>query len=89
MVNLDNSTTERFRSCLFRLVKVEEEEIRPLLWSFSWGQFFLKYIGFHPAVTCVIPATTKPHHLQDNMGAGLGRQPDATLRKKMETFLRP
>jgi diketogulonate reductase-like aldo/keto reductase len=52
----------------------------------SWGQFFLKYIVSHPAVTCVIPATTKRHHLQDNMGAGIGRQPDAGLRKKMETF---
>ncbi|MGK2907510.1 MAG: aldo/keto reductase [Desulfuromonadales bacterium] len=52
----------------------------------SWGQFFLKYIVSHPAVTCVIPATTKRHHLQDNMDAGIGRQPDAALRKKMETF---
>ncbi|MFO7576710.1 MAG: aldo/keto reductase [Pelovirga sp.] len=52
----------------------------------SWGQFFLKYIVSHPAVTCVIPATTKRHHLQDNMGAGTGRQPDAALRKTMETF---
>jgi aryl-alcohol dehydrogenase-like predicted oxidoreductase len=52
----------------------------------SWGQFFLKYIVSHPAVTCVIPATTKLHHLQDNMGAGIGRQPDAALRKKMEVF---
>lgn len=52
----------------------------------SWGQFFLKYIVSHPAVTCAIPATTKRHHLQDNMGAGIGRQPDAAQRKKMETF---
>lgn len=52
----------------------------------SWGQFFLKYIVSHPAVTCVIPATTKRHHLHDNMGAGLGRQPDAALRKKMASF---
>lgn len=52
----------------------------------SWGQFFLKYIVSHPAVTCVIPATTKLHHLQDNMAAGFGRFPDATLRKRMETF---
>ena len=25
----------------------------------SWGQFFLKYVLSHPAVTCVIPATAK------------------------------
>jgi diketogulonate reductase-like aldo/keto reductase len=52
----------------------------------SWGQFFLKYIVSHPAVTCVIPATTKLHHLQDNLAAGLGRLPDVELRKKMENF---
>jgi diketogulonate reductase-like aldo/keto reductase len=49
----------------------------------SWGQFFLKYILSHPAVTCVIPATSKPHHLIDNMGAGLGRLPDTAMRKRM------
>jgi diketogulonate reductase-like aldo/keto reductase len=52
----------------------------------SWGQFFLKYIVSHPTVTCVIPATTKLHHLQDNMAAGLGRLPEAALRKRMESF---
>lgn len=49
----------------------------------TWGQFFLKYILAHPAVTCVIPATGKPQHLADNMGAGLGRLPDAAARKRM------
>ncbi|MFP6870879.1 MAG: aldo/keto reductase [Nitrospinota bacterium] len=49
----------------------------------SWGQFFLKYITSHPAVTCIIPATRKPKHLLDNMGAGRGLQPDAAGRKKM------
>jgi len=49
----------------------------------SWGQFFLKYILAHPAVTCAIPATSKPHHLVDNMTAGVGRLPDAAMRKRM------
>lgn len=49
----------------------------------SWGQFFLKFILSHPTVTCVIPATSKLKHLLDNMGAGLGRLPDAETRKKM------
>ena len=53
----------------------------------SWGQFFLKYILGHPAVTCVIPATGKPHHLVDNMGAGIGRLPDTTTRQKMAKFV--
>lgn len=53
----------------------------------SWGQFFLKYILGHPAVTCVIPATGKPNHLLDNMMAGTGRLPDETMRRKMAAFM--
>jgi diketogulonate reductase-like aldo/keto reductase len=53
----------------------------------SWGQFFLKYILGHPAVTCVIPATGKPRHLLDNMMAGTGKLPDEPLRKKMAGFM--
>ncbi len=53
----------------------------------SWAQFFLKFIVSHPAVTCALPATANPSHVVDNMGAGLGRQPDATQRRRMaETF---
>ena len=50
----------------------------------SWGQFFLKYILAHPAVTVVIPATSDPEHLMDNMGAGVGRLPDERTRRRME-----
>ncbi|MBI3528070.1 MAG: aldo/keto reductase [Betaproteobacteria bacterium] len=53
----------------------------------SWGQFFLKYILSHPAVTCVIPATAKPNHLLDNMMAGIGALPDAAMRRKMVAFM--
>jgi diketogulonate reductase-like aldo/keto reductase len=53
----------------------------------SWAQFFLKYILAHPAVTCVIPATSKPKHLVDNMQAGLGRLPNAKMRETMIKFL--
>jgi diketogulonate reductase-like aldo/keto reductase len=49
----------------------------------SWGQFFLKFIVGHPAVTCVIPATSKLHHMQDNMQANVGPMPDAAQRKEM------
>lgn len=49
----------------------------------SWGQFFLKYILSNPASTCVIPATRKPKHLLDNMGAGRGPLPDIRARQKM------
>ncbi len=52
----------------------------------SWGQFFLKFIVSHPAVTCAIPATSKPHHMADNLGAGFGEMPDAATRQKMAAF---
>lgn len=53
----------------------------------SWGQFFLKYLLSHPAVTCVIPGTGNPQHMQDNIRAGFGRLPEAAQRKPMVDFL--
>jgi len=49
----------------------------------SWAQFFLKYIVSHPAVTCVIPATSRVSHMRDNLQAGRGPMPDARLRQRM------
>jgi len=54
----------------------------------SWGQFFLKFIVSHPAVTCAIPATSKPRHMADNLEAGFGELPDAATRKHMIEFIR-
>jgi hypothetical protein len=34
----------------------------------------------------VIPATTQPAHMDENMSAGLGRLPDATARRRMSSF---
>ena len=53
----------------------------------SWGQFFLKFIIGHPAVNCVIPATSKVHHMVDNAGAGIGPLPDDTTRRRMIDFI--
>lgn len=53
----------------------------------SWGQYFLKFILSNKNVTCVIPGTSKPHHMIDNMKAGLGRMPDERLRNKMASHL--
>src|SRR5687768_9259832 len=49
----------------------------------SWGQFFLKWIVANPAVTCVIPATRRRAHMEDNAQAGAGRLPDAATRRRM------
>jgi diketogulonate reductase-like aldo/keto reductase len=53
----------------------------------SWGQFFLKFIVSHPAVTCVIPATSKLHHMSDNVGAGFGEMPDEAFRQRMAAYI--
>ncbi len=52
----------------------------------SWGQFFLKYVVSHPAVTVAIPGMTKIGHLEDNLQALRGRMPDAAMRTRMEKF---
>jgi diketogulonate reductase-like aldo/keto reductase len=53
----------------------------------SWAQFFLKFVLSHPAVTCAIPATSRPEHLEDNMQAGFGRLPDAATRRRMAELI--
>ena len=49
----------------------------------SWGQFFLKYIISHDAVTNVIPATSKSKNMLDNTIAGMGKMPDAGAKRRM------
>jgi len=53
----------------------------------SWAQFFIKYAAAHPAVTVVTPATSKPHHMLDNLGAGVGELPDAALQQRMADYI--
>ena len=52
----------------------------------SWAQFFLKYVASHPAVTCVIPATSKPANMRDNAAAGVGPLPDEKQRARMREY---
>ena len=52
----------------------------------SWAQYFLKWIVSHRAVTCAIPGTGNPKHMQDNLGAGAGKLPDEKERRKMTEF---
>lgn len=53
----------------------------------SWGQFFLKFILANPAVTCVIPGTSKAKHLADNLTAGRGKIPNQKQAAKMQAFI--
>lgn len=58
-------------------------EFASLLEVDSWAQLILKYLIAHPAVTCPIPATTKPAHAAENMRAASGPMPDETLRDQI------
>ncbi|GAA4867977.1 aldo/keto reductase [Luteimonas vadosa] len=49
----------------------------------TWGQFFLKFVVSHPAVTVATPATSQARHMVDNMGAARGRLPDEAMRQRM------
>ena len=53
----------------------------------SWAQFFLKYLLADERVTAVIPGTSNPAHMADNLGAMRGRLPDPDERKRMVAFI--
>jgi len=72
---------------LFSAVRGRELPAWAREFAASWGQFFLKFITSHPAVTCVIPATSKPQHMRDNLGAGFGELPNAATRERMVRFM--
>ncbi|MES2521270.1 MAG: aldo/keto reductase [Gemmatimonadota bacterium] len=53
----------------------------------TWAQFFTKYVISHPAVTIARATTTKPAHMVDNMGGGIGRLPNEATRKRMAALI--
>jgi diketogulonate reductase-like aldo/keto reductase len=53
----------------------------------TWAQFFLKWVLGNESVTGVLPGTSDPEHLRDNMGAGLGRLPDPDERARMARLI--
>lgn len=66
--------------------KVKDKELPDWAAEFdatSWGQFFLKFVIAHPAVTVATPATSRARHMIDNMGAAYGRLPDEAMRQRM------
>ena len=54
--------------------------------SNSWAQVFLKYVLGNAAVTCAIPGSTQPAHVEDNLGAARGRLPDAAQRQAIARY---
>ena len=58
-------------------------ELAAEIGAVTWAQFFLKYLLSHPDMTVIIPGTSDPEHLVDNVGAGLGPMPDEATRRRM------
>jgi len=76
------------RSSLFsRVAGREVPEFARELGATTWAQFFLKFAAAHPAVTAVTPATSDAEHMLDNLGAALGRLPDAAEQQRMIEFI--
>ena len=76
------------RGKLFRYTKGEPLPEWATSFAATWGEFYLKYILSHQAVTCVIPATSKPYHMQENALAGMSRLPDPKENKKMIAYMK-
>jgi len=53
----------------------------------TWAQFFIKYVVSHPAVVVARTGTTKPAHMLENIGGGIGRLPNEAMRKRMAEFV--
>lgn len=71
------------RGRLFRAVRGQQIPDWAKDFANSWAQFFLKYLLADQRVTAVIPGTSNPAHMADNLGAMRGRLPDANERKRM------
>ena len=55
----------------------------------TWAQFFIKYVISHPAITVARVGTTKPAHMLDDIGGGIGRLPNEATRKRMAELIDP
>jgi len=71
------------RGQLFRVVRGQALPDWAKDFANSWAQFFLKYLLADERVTAVIPGTSNPAHMADNLGAMRGRLPDPDERKRM------
>lgn len=52
----------------------------------TWSQLLLKFVVSHPAVTCVIPGTGSPAHMQENSAAGEPPLLDAGQRARLTAW---
>ena len=75
------------RGRLFRAVRGQAVPEWAAGFAGSWAQFFLKYLLGDERVTAVIPGTSDPAHMADNLGAMRGVLPDQERRRRMVAFI--
>ena len=75
------------RGRLFRAVRGKAVPDWAAGFAGDWAQFFLKYLIGDERVTVVIPGTSDPAHVADNLGAMRGALPDHDQRKRMVAFI--
>lgn len=75
------------RGRLFRAVRGKAIPDWAKTFADSWAQFFLKFLLADDRVTAVIPGTSDPAHMADNLGAMRGALPDSDQRKRMIAFI--
>jgi aryl-alcohol dehydrogenase-like predicted oxidoreductase len=75
------------RGRLFRAVRGRQIPDWATGFAGSWAQFFLKYLIGDERVTAVIPGTSDPAHMADNLGAMRGALPDQDERRRMVAFI--
>ncbi len=76
------------RGRLFRAVRGKPIPDWAQAFAGSWAQFFLKFLLADERITAVIPGTSNPAHMADNLGAMRGRLPDPDQRRRMVDFMR-
>ena len=74
------------RGRLFRAVRGKPLPEWATEFAGSWAQFFLKYLLADDR-TAVVPGTSNPAHMADNLDAMRGRLPDPDQRKQMAAFV--
>jgi aryl-alcohol dehydrogenase-like predicted oxidoreductase len=75
------------RGRLFRAVRDKAVPDWASEFAGSWAQFFLKYLLADERVTAVIPGTSNPAHMTDNLGAMRSPLPDPDQRQRMVAFI--
>jgi aryl-alcohol dehydrogenase-like predicted oxidoreductase len=75
------------RGRLFRAVRGKTLPDWAAAFAGSWAQFFLKFLLADPRVTAVIPGTSDPAHMTDDLGAMRGALPNPDQRRRMVEFV--